>query len=330
MKSKILIVGGAGYIGSHMVLRLAQAGYDVVVFDNLSHGHRDAVLAGELVVGDLADRAMLARLFAAHRFDAVMHFASSIQVGESVQQPARYYANNVGNTIHLVEAMIEHGVQRLIFSSTAAIFGDPIRIPIDEAHPRQPVNPYGWSKSMVEQILADCDCAHGLRSVALRYFNAAGAHPDGLLGERHDPETHLIPLVLQAASGRRSHISVFGRDYDTPDGTCIRDYIHVMDLADAHWLALEYLAAGGRSTAFNLGNGDGYSVQQVIDVARQVTGRAIPVQEGPRRAGDPARLVADAARAREVLGWRPHRTGLVDIVRDAWHWEWGQATQATQ
>ena len=321
MKSKILIVGGAGYIGSHMVLRLAQAGYDVVVFDNLSHGHRDAVLAGELVVGDLADRAMLARLFAAHRFDAVMHFASSIQVGESVQQPARYYANNVGNTIHLVEAMIEHGVQRLIFSSTAAIFGDPIRIPIDETHPRQPVNPYGWSKSMVEQILADCDCAHGLRSVALRYFNAAGAHPDGLLGERHDPETHLIPLVLQAASGRRTHIGVFGTDYDTPDGTCIRDYIHVMDLADAHWLALEYLAAGGRSTAFNLGNGDGYSVQQVIDVARQVTGRAIPVQEGPRRAGDPARLVADAARAREVLGWRPGRADLAQIVGDAWGWE---------
>ena len=321
MKSKILIVGGAGYIGSHMVLRLAQAGYDVVVFDNLSHGHRDAVLAGELVVGDLADRVMLARLFAAHRFDAVMHFASSIQVGESVQQPARYYANNVGNTIHLVEAMIEHGVQRLIFSSTAAIFGDPIRIPIDEAHPRQPVNPYGWSKSMVEQILADCDCAHGLRSVALRYFNAAGAHPDGLLGERHDPETHLIPLVLQAASGRRTHIGVFGTDYDTPDGTCIRDYIHVQDLVEAHLLALDWLLQGKASTAFNLGNGHGFSIREVIHAVETVTGQRVAVQDLPRRAGDPAILVADSTRARAALGWQPQYTDLHDIVRHAWMWE---------
>lgn len=280
-----------------------------------------SVLAGELVVGDLADRAMLARLFAAHRFDAVMHFASSIQVGESVQQPARYYANNVGNTIHLVEAMIEHGVQRLIFSSTAAIFGDPIRIPIDETHPRQPVNPYGWSKFMVEQILADCDCAHGLRSVALRYFNAAGAHPDGLLGERHDPETHLIPLVLQAASGRRTHIGVFGTDYDTPDGTCIRDYIHVQDLVEAHLLALDWLLQGKASTAFNLGNGHGFSIREVIHAVETVTGQRVAVQDLPRRAGDPAILVADSTRARAALGWQPQYTDLHDIVRHAWMWE---------
>ena len=321
MKSKILVIGGAGYIGSHMVLQLAHAGYDVVVFDNLSNGRRDAVLAGELVIGDLADRAALSRLFMAHRFDAVMHFASSIQVGESMQLPARYYANNVCNTLHLIETMIEHGVQRLIFSSTAAIFGDPIRIPIDEAHPRQPVNPYGWSKWMVEQILADCERAHGLRSVALRYFNAAGAHPDGLLGERHEPETHLIPLVLQAASGRRAHIGVFGTDYDTPDGTCIRDYIHVQDLADAHLLALDWLMQGKGSAAFNLGNGSGFSIREVIDTVEEVTGQRVAVQDLPRRPGDPAVLVADSTYARATLGWRPQYTDLHDIVQHAWLWE---------
>ena len=321
MKPKILVVGGAGYIGSHMVLQLAHAGYDVVVFDNLSNGHRDAVLAGELVIGDLADRAALSRLFTAHRFDAVMHFASSIQVGESMQLPARYYANNVGNTLHLIETMVEHGVQRLIFSSTAAIFGDPIRIPIDEAHPRQPVNPYGWSKWMVEQILADCDRAHGLRYVALRYFNAAGAHPEGLLGERHQPETHLIPLVLQAASGRRAHIGVFGTDYDTPDGTCIRDYIHVQDLADAHLLALDWLMQGKGSVAFNLGNGSGFSIREVIRAVEAVTGQRVAVQDLPRRPGDPAVLVADSTYARAALGWQPQFTNLHDIVQHAWQWE---------
>lgn len=321
MKSKILVVGGAGYIGSHMVLQLDHAGYDVVVFDNLSNGHRDAVLAGELVIGDLADRAALAHLFAAHRFDAVMHFASSIQVGESMQLPARYYANNVGNTIHLIEAMIEYGVQHLIFSSTAAIFGDPICIPIGEAHPRQPVNPYGWSKWMVEQILADCDRAHGLRYVALRYFNAAGAQPEGLLGERHEPETHLIPLVLQAASGRRPHIGVFGTDYDTPDGTCIRDYIHVQDLADAHLRALDWLIQGEGSAAFNLGNGSGFSIREVIDMVEEVTGQRVAVQDLPRRSGDPAVLVADSTYARTALGWQPQYTDLYDIVQHAWLWE---------
>lgn len=321
MKPRILIVGGAGYIGSHTVLQLAHAEYDVVVFDNLSNGHRDAVLAGELVVGDLADRVALANLFAVHRFDAVMHFASSIQVGESMQQPARYYANNVGNTVHLIEAMIEHGVQRLIFSSTAAIFGDPIRIPIDERHPLQPVNPYGWSKSMVEQILADCDRAHGLRYVALRYFNAAGAHPDGLLGERHDPETHLIPLVLQAAAGRRTHIGIFGTDYDTPDGTCVRDYIHVQDLVDAHLRALQWLMQGKPSAAFNLGNESGFSIREVIRVAEAVTGQRVVVQNLPRRVGDPAVLVAGSSYARAALGWQPRYPNLHDIVQHAWLWE---------
>ena len=317
----ILVVGGAGYIGSHMVWLLGQQGVRVTVLDNLSAGYADAVLHGELVVGDMGDVALLNQLFADSGFDAVMHFASFIQVGESVADPGKYYANNVSNTITLLNTMQRHGVNQFVFSSTAATFGEPQYTPIDELHPQNPINPYGRTKWMIEQALADYAQAYGMKSVCLRYFNAAGAHPEGLLGERHDPETHLIPLVLQVASGRRSHIRVFGRDYDTPDGTCIRDYIHVLDLADAHCLALEYLAQGGASTAFNLGNSDGYSVQQVIDVARQVTGRDIPVQEGPRRAGDPARLVADAALAREVLGWSPGRTYLAEIVKDAWLWE---------
>ncbi|MCY1274592.1 UDP-glucose 4-epimerase [compost metagenome] len=323
---KILVVGGAGYIGSHMVLRLTEAEHQVVVFDNLSSGHANAVLAGELVVGDLANRAALAHLFGEHRFDAVMHFASSIQVGESMRLPARYYANNVGNTLNLIETMIEHGVLRLIFSSTAAIFGNPAYTPIDEAHPRQPVNPYGWSKWMVEQILADCERAHGLRHVALRYFNAAGAHPGGLLGEHHEPETHLIPLVLQAASGRRARIGVFGTDYDTPDGTCVRDYIHVQDLADAHLLALDWLMQDQGSAAFNLGNGHGFSIREVIQTAEEVTGRRVAVQDLPRRPGDPAVLVADSSCARAELGWQPRYTDLRDIVRHAWQWECRQST----
>lgn len=327
MTQKILVVGGAGYIGSHMVLRLAQAGHDVVVYDNLGSGHRDAVLAGQLVVGDLADRAALWQLFSAHRFDAVMHFASSIQVGESMVKPARYYANNVGNTIHLIEAMLAHGVQRLIFSSTAAIFGNPAYTPIDEQHPRQPVNPYGTSKWMVEQILADCDRANGLQYVALRYFNAAGAHPDGLLGERHEPETHLIPLVIQAALGQRPEVGVFGTDYDTPDGTCIRDYIHVQDLADAHLLALDHLMAGKGSAAFNLGNGRGFSVHEVIQTVEQVTGLQVPVKHLPRRPGDPAVLVADSTLARQTLGWTPQYGDLQDIIRHAWQWHRKTAPQ---
>lgn len=317
----VLVVGGAGYIGSHMVWLLGQRGVRVITLDDLSSGHADAVLCGEFIRGDMADRVLLDRVFSQYRIDAVMHFASFIQVGESVQQPARYYRNNFTNTLTLLDAMRDHGVNRFIFSSTAAVFGEPAYVPIDEAHPQQPINPYGRTKWMVEQALADYDRAYGLKSVALRYFNAAGAHPEALLGERHDPETHLIPLVLQVASGRRDAIQVFGQDYDTPDGTCIRDYIHIMDLAEAHWLALVRLMGGGPSGVFNLGNGDGYSVQQVIDMARAVTGQPIAVRHAPRRAGDPARLVADATRARTELCWQPQYPELITLVAHAWAWE---------
>ncbi len=325
---RLLVTGGAGYIGSHMVKQLVRAGYAVTVLDDLSGGFADAVTGAELVVGSMGDAALLERLFAANDFAAVINFASFIQVGESVAQPGKYYANNVGNTLVLLDAMRRHGVLRYIFSSTAAVFGDPDYVPIDEAHPQRPINPYGRSKLMIEQVLEDLDRAHGLRSVCLRYFNAAGADPEGQLGERHDPETHLIPLVLQAASGRRGHISVFGTDYDTPDGTCIRDYIHVEDLCSAHTLALRHLLAGGDSRRYNLGNGTGFSVNEVIDVARRVTGKPIAVRYEPRRAGDPARLVADSTRIRAELGWQPQRAALEVIVDDAWAWErrhpWGK------
>lgn len=325
---KILVVGGAGYIGSHMVKHLCREDAQVTVLDDLSSGYRDAVVAGaELVVGSAADAGLLATLFAQQRFDAVMHFASFIQVGESVADPAKYYANNVATTLTLLDAMRQADVRRFIFSSTAAVYGDPSYVPIDEAHPKQPINPYGRSKWMVEQVLEDYDRAYGLKSVCLRYFNAAGADPEGELGERHVPETHLIPLVLQAASGRREAISVFGTDYDTLDGTCIRDYIHVADLCEAHARALDYLLAGGDSARFNLGNGHGFSVQEVIDTARRVTGREIAVRYEVRRPGDPARLVADSRKACEVLGWQPRRAELDLIIADAWGWEqkwpWG-------
>lgn len=318
---KVLVVGGAGYIGSHMVKMLLAAGHDVVTFDNLSSGHRDAVLGGEFVQGDLADQAALDTLFTQHQPQAVMHFASYIQVGESMRRPDMYYRNNFSNTLNLLDAMIAHDVKQFIFSSTAAVFGEPDYVPIDEAHPNRPVNPYGRSKWMVEQVLADYDHAFGLKSVCLRYFNAAGADPEGLLGERHDPETHLIPLILQAASGRRPHIQVFGRDYDTPDGTCIRDYIHIVDLCSAHALAIQYLVNGGASERFNLGNSSGFSVQQVIDTVGKVTERKVAVVDSPRRAGDPARLVADATRARAQLGWKPEFADLEAIVAHAWAWE---------
>ncbi|MBU2761473.1 UDP-glucose 4-epimerase GalE [Acidithiobacillus sulfurivorans] len=318
---KILVVGGAGYIGSHMVKRLLQGGAEVVTLDNLSGGYRDAICGGAFVYGDIADTRFLNRVFSTHSFDAVMHFASYIQVGESVQEPAKYYQNNVSNTLNLLDVMIAFDVKKFIFSSTAAIFGEPQYTPIDENHPKNPINPYGRSKWMVEQALSDYDRAYGLKSACLRYFNAAGADPDGEMGERHDPETHLIPLVLQAASGRRAQIRVFGRDYETPDGTCIRDYIHVTDLAEAHWLALEHLLEGGDSCAFNLGNGNGFSVQEVIDVARQVTSKPIACEDEARRAGDPARLVADSRKIREQLGWQPRYADLANIIADAWRWE---------
>lgn len=318
---KILVVGGAGYIGSHMVKMLLSAGHEVVTFDNLSSGHRDAVLGGEFVLGDLADQAALDAVFTQHCPQAVMHFASFIQVGESVRRPDMYYRNNFCNTLNLLDAMVAHDVKHFIFSSTAAVFGEPDYVPIDEVHPNRPVNPYGRSKWMVEQILADYDLAFGLKSVCLRYFNAAGADPDGQLGERHEPETHLVPLILQAASGRRFEIQVFGRDYDTPDGTCIRDYIHIVDLCSAHLLALQHLAGGNESEQFNLGNGEGFSVQQVIDTVEKVTGRKVKVSDAPRRAGDPARLIADATKARAQLGWKPAFSDLEVIVKHAWAWE---------
>jgi UDP-glucose 4-epimerase len=317
----ILVIGGCGYIGSHMVKCLLAAGHQVVVLDDLSTGYRDSLLGGELVVGNCGDRAVLDKLFAARQFDGVLHFASFIQVGESVIEPAKYYQNNVANALTLIEAMKDNGVGPLIFSSTAAVFGEPEYVPIDEAHPRQPINPYGMSKYMVEIMLRDFDRAYGLRSVALRYFNAAGADPEARIGERHEPETHLIPLALQAVLGRRAALKVFGRDYETPDGTCIRDYIHIDDLSDAHLLALEYLWNGGETTAFNLGNGEGFSVQQVLDAVEQVTGQKVPHVNAPRRAGDPARLVADSSQARKVLGWKPGYAELETIVRHAWQWE---------
>lgn len=318
---RVLVVGGAGYIGSHMVKMLLGAGHEVVTLDNLSSGHRDAVLGGIFVEGDLADSDCLNNVFKKYTPDAVMHFASFIQVGESVRKPDIYYRNNVTNTLNLLDAMREFEVNKFIFSSTAAVFGEPDYVPIDEAHPNRPLNPYGRSKLMIEQVLADYDKAFDLRSVCLRYFNAAGADPDGQLGERHDPETHLIPLILQAASGRRENIQVFGRDYDTPDGTCIRDYIHIVDLCSAHLAALEHLNSGGESDRFNLGNGEGFSVQEVITAVQQVSGRAVTVINGPSREGDPARLVADSTRARNILMWRPKFTDLETIVAHAWQWE---------
>ncbi len=318
---KILVVGGAGYIGSHMVKHLLSIGYEVVTFDNLSTGHRDAVPGGEFVEGDLADRELLVDLLGRERFDAVMHFASSIEVAESMREPSLYYQNNIVNTKTLLDAMVECDVGNFIFSSTAAIFGEPSYTPIDEAHPRTPINPYGKSKLVVEWMLEDFDLAYGLKSASLRYFNAAGADPDGELGERHNPETHLIPLVLQAASGRRESFSIFGDDYDTADGTCVRDFIHVTDLCEAHVLALESLKSGGKSRQFNLGNGEGFSVRQVIDRAQAVTGRELDVRVEPRRAGDPAVLLADATRARAELGWQPRFSSLDQIIETAWRFE---------
>jgi UDP-glucose 4-epimerase len=310
-----------------MVKHLAIKGCRVTTLDNLTSGHRDAVLQGDFVLGDLADKSMLRELFATTPFDAVMHFASFIQVGESVQKPAMYYENNVTNTLNLLDTMRLAGVDKFIFSSTAATFGEPQYSPIDEKHPQLPINPYGRSKLFIERILDDYDHAYGLRSVCLRYFNAAGADPEGQLGERHDPETHLIPLILQAASGRRPSISVFGRDYGTPDGTCIRDYVHISDLCSAHWLALMSLMNGAGSQRYNLGNGQGFSVQEVIDSALRVTGRKIQVADALRRVGDPARLVADATLATQQLGWQPRFSDLDLILAHAWQWEQRMASR---
>ena len=318
---KILVVGGAGYIGSHMVKQLVLAEHNVVTLDNLSYGYRDAVKYGEFIEGDLGDHTVLDSIFKSGDIDAVMHFAGFIQVGESVIKPSMYYHNNVVNTITLLDAMLQHNINNFIFSSTAAIFGEPDYSPIDEKHNRQPINPYGHSKLMIEQVLDDYDKAYGLRSTCLRYFNAAGADPDGELGERHVPETHLIPLILQAASGRRDDIKIFGDDYATDDGTCVRDYIHINDLCEAHSLALQHMVDSNQSARYNLGNGKGFSVKEVIDVAKQVSANDFKVSIEARRDGDPAVLVADASLAKKELNWQPKFAELKDIVKTAWDWE---------
>lgn len=318
----VLVTGGAGYIGSHAALALRERGYRPIVLDNLSRGHREVerTLGAPVIVADTRDRAALDALFARERIDAVMHFAAFIEVGESVVDPLRFYENNVHGTVTLLQAMQAAGVSRFVFSSTCATYGVPEVVPIPEDHPQNPLNPYGRTKLVVEKILAECETAWGLRSVSFRYFNAAGAHPSGALGEDHAPETHLIPLVLYAALGKRPSIRIFGEDYDTPDGTCVRDYIHVSDLADAHVLGVDYLLGGGASTAVNLGNGRGFSVKEVIAAATRVTGRPIAVEKAERRPGDSPALVGSSERARKLLGWSPRYPELETIIAHAWAW----------
>jgi len=317
---RIFVTGGAGYVGSHCARYLAAHGHEVVVYDNLVYGHRAAVPADiRFVEGDLGDAVALTAALTAGRFDAVMHFAAFTYVGESVEQPLKYYRNNVANTLILLNACRAFGVSRFVFSSSCATYGEPEQVPIIEATPRNPINPYGRSKLIVEWMLEDSAAAWGLGSCALRYFNACGAASDGSIGEDHDPETHLIPIVLQVALGQREKVTIFGRDYDTPDGTCIRDYIHVEDLATAHRLAIEAIEPGV-ALALNVGTGVGNSVRAIIDAAGRVTGRRIAAEEGARRPGDPPRLVADARRIRAALGWEPAYTKIEDIVASAWRW----------
>lgn len=316
----LLVIGGAGYIGSHMVKYLLQKGESVVVLDNFATGHTGAVLGGILEQGDLRDPDSLNRIFRKYDIECVLHFAAFIFAGESMRDPAKYYDNNVLGCLRLMDAMRTHGVSQIIFSSTAAVYGEPIEIPIPETHPQNPTNTYGETKRVMEGMLRWYGQAYGIRSMALRYFNAAGADPDGELGEDHRPEEHLIPLTLFAALGKRESISVFGTDYDTPDGSCIRDYVHVWDLCEAHYLALGRLRAGAPSEAYNLGNGQGYSVLEVIRAAEQVVGKPIPTVYAPRRAGDPARLVASAEKAQRELGWRPRYPQLETMIEHAYQW----------
>lgn len=322
-KPTILVTGGAGYIGSHAVLSLQKAGYDVIVFDNLSYGHPEIVkdvLNVELIIGDTNNRSLLDEIFSSRNIAAVMHFAAFIAVGESVQNPAIYYQNNVRGTLTLLEAMLAANINKLVFSSTCAIYGMPQEIPMTENHPNNPLSPYARSKYMVEQILQDFDKAYGLKSVVFRYFNASGADPSGNLGEDHTPETHLIPLALLTALKKREHLFIFGTDYDTPDGTAVRDYIHVNDLASAHVLGLKYLLQGGESDMFNLGNGNGFSVREVIETVKQVTGKEFKVEERDRRPGDAPILVGSSEKARKVLGWSPKYPEVKEIVAHAWQW----------
>lgn len=316
----ILVIGGAGYIGSHTVKMLAEKGYNPVVYDNLSKGHREAVKDYPFEMGDLGDAVRLSEVFKKHKIDAVMHFAAFIEVGESVKEPAKYYNNNVSKVLTLLDTMVEQGIKYFVFSSTAATFGEPVKEKIDESHPQSPINPYGNTKLMVEKILTDFDNAYGLKSTALRYFNASGADDSGEIGESHNPESHLIPIVLQAAAGKRPSIKMFGDDYPTPDGTCVRDYVHVNDLARAHILALEKMFSDNKSERFNLGSGNGFSVAELVKEAKKITGVDFKVEVAPRREGDPAVLVADSTKARQVLSWEPEYT-LTKIIETAWKWE---------
>jgi UDP-arabinose 4-epimerase len=316
----ILVTGGAGYIGAHACKALAEAGYTPVTYDNFVYGHPTAVRWGPLERGDIGDRDRLEMVLKKYNPAAVMHFAAYAYVGESVTKPAKYYRNNVAGTLSLLESMNSCGIDKIIFSSTCATYGMPDQIPIDEDHPQNPINPYGRSKLMIEWILQDFAAAYDLKFVSLRYFNAAGADPDAEIGENHDPETHLIPLVLDVALGGKHRLEIYGTDYDTPDGTCIRDYIHVSDLADAHLLALEYLNDGGQSNVFNLGNGNGFSVREVISTAMNVTGCDIPYLESKKRPGDPAILIGSAEKIRDNLGWRAVHNSLEAIIRSAWQW----------
>lgn len=317
----ILVTGGAGYIGSHTVKQLLKQRYEVVIFDNLSEGHRELVLADHFVEGDLLDTDALRNVFAQYPINAVIHFAALSKVGESVKDPQKYYANNVVGTLNLLHAMHEHEVDLIVFSSSAAVYGNPRQDLIREEHPKEPISPYGQTKWMTENMMEDFAHAYDLRYVALRYFNAAGADPDGEIGEWHVPATHLIPIVLEAALGERPHMKIFGTDYDTPDGTCIRDYIHVSDLADAHVLALEHSESVGHGSVYNLGTGCGHSVREIVDACQEISGRSIPVIEGSRRPGDPPRLVADPALSQQKLGWKPKKSDLETIVKTALSWQ---------
>jgi UDP-glucose 4-epimerase len=313
---KIFIIGGAGYIGSHMVKIAHKAGHDVTTIDNLSTGHQDAVLYGEFELCDILDTVKLDKLFKKHKPDAVMHFSAYSLVGESVSDPYKYYNNNVSGTLSLLKAMIDNNCMKLIFSSSAAIFGNPEYIPIDENHPKNPINPYGKSKLMVEEMLKDFESAYGLRYVSFRYFNAAGHDPEGELSERHDPETHLLPIIMQAANGQRDSVSIFGNDYDTNDGTCVRDYIHVNDLANAHLKGLDYLnQSESYSAEFNLGNGNGFSVKEVVQQVKDITGKSFLVMEEGRRGGDPSTLIASDNKAKQVLRLQANFTNLEDIIK---------------
>ena len=315
----ILVVGGAGYVGSHTAHILDAAGHQVWIYDNLCYGHRSAALPDRLIVGELSDTESLEATLRKHQIEAVMHFAAYAYVGESVTDPAKYYVNNVGGSLSLLEAMLATGVKKIVFSSTTATYGEPDRMPITEDESQQPINPYGFTKLVIERALADYTQAYGMSYAALRYFNAAGAQPGGQLGEDHTPETHLIPLVLDVALGKREQITIFGNDYPTPDGTCIRDYVHVDDLGTAHLLALDHLQPG-QGLELNLGTGQGASVQEVVEACRDVTGHPIPTEIGPRRAGDPPELVADSSRAKQLLGWQPKYPTVREIVETAWAW----------